>query len=189
MPIIIYILLALQRVIYFAIRSISFKPLKGPKAFIIKAGHHYHKGISFRPVVGKEMNFIVTFDNSAIYESNNPVNQWDINKLWGFTEGFSEANSARVGWNYKDDSLYLHPFVQLDGIFPIDPPEVKIPIGKPISCSIRLDGLFYVFILNGVEIRQPRASNSSRFYGFQCYPYFGGNEVATQDIKILIESK
>lgn len=191
MPIIIYILLVIQRTLHFAWCALTFQPLRGPKAYTIKAGDHYHKGYlgSFRPVVGKSMKFTLTFDSSCEYETNNPTNQWDINKAWGFREGISGRNSARIGWNWKEEALWVYPYTHVDKMISIDPPGVQVKPGEPISCEITVSDFKYIFTINRNQIVVPRGSNESRFYGLQEYPYFGGDEVAPHNIKILIEPK
>ena len=53
--------------------------------FTIRQGQHYCDQNSFKSVRTSEMKFMVKFDNSAIYQTVSPENQYDINKLWGFS--------------------------------------------------------------------------------------------------------
>src|SRR5437762_8581737 len=56
--------------------------------YTIRKGQHYCDQSTFKLVKLSQMNFIAKFDNSAIYQTINPDNQYDINKLYGFSEGW-----------------------------------------------------------------------------------------------------
>jgi hypothetical protein len=46
-----------------------------------------------------------------------PENQYDINKLWGFSEGINnQYNSARIGWSWNNDALRLYGYVYAKGV-------------------------------------------------------------------------
>jgi hypothetical protein len=158
------------------------------RTYTIQAGNHSCDQSAFASVSGVTMSFNVKFDSSCIYTSIDPVNQWDINKVWGFNEGlFSTANSARVGWNWREGALRLRPYTHVNGIASIDPPEVIVPIGAEIPCSITVQGSSYIFIINGTTITMPRGLSTAKFSGYQLYPYFGGDEVAPHLITIMIK--
>jgi hypothetical protein len=158
------------------------------RTYTIQKGNHSCDQSAFASVSGVTMSFVVKFDSSCIYTSIDPVNQWDINKVWGFNEGlFSTANSARVGWNWREGALRLKPYTHVNGVAPIDPPEVIVPIGTEIPCSITIQGSSYIFIINGTTITMPRGLSNSKFSGYQLYPYFGGDEVAPHLITIYIK--
>ncbi len=158
------------------------------RTYTIQEGNHSCDQSAFASVSGVTMSFVAKFDSSCIYTSIDPVNQWDINKLWGFNEGlFSTANSARVGWNWREGALRLRPYTHVNGTASIDPPEVIVPIGAEIPCSITVQGSNYIFSINGTTIPMPRGLSSSKFSGYQLYPYFGGDEVAPHLITIQIK--
>jgi len=70
----------------------------GYTTYTIREGQHYCDQNTIKSVRTSEMKFMAKFDNSAIYTSVIPENQYDIHKLWGFTEGINnQYNSARVG--------------------------------------------------------------------------------------------
>ena len=134
------------------------------------------------------MKFMVKFDNSAIYQTVDPANQYDINKLWGFSEGINnQYNSARIGWSWNNDALRLYGYVYANGARHYQ--EItSVTIGSEITCSIKVSGNTYVFTVNGVSINLPRGLSTSQANGYQQYPYFGGDEVAPHRITILIKS-
>src|SRR5689334_11914005 len=85
--------------------------------YTIPAGHHYCLGNDYREIETDEMKFIVRFDSSAIYQSIDPVNQYDINKLYGFSDNHSDHHqySARFGWRWSDGALRLFAYVYNEG--------------------------------------------------------------------------
>src|SRR5215216_4353437 len=68
--------------------------------YTIKKGQQFCDRSAFVPVEYGELKFIVKFDSSAIYHTIDPNNQYDINKLYGFSDNDSAHHlySARFGW-------------------------------------------------------------------------------------------
>jgi hypothetical protein len=158
--------------------------------YTIAAGAHYSSPNTFKTVSGTTMSFVAKFDSSCIYTSVNPANQWDINKLWGFNEGlFSTNNSARVGWNWKNDTLWLYPYSHVNGVNlgAQNPTGYPVQIGAEIPCSITVSGNTYIYSINGNTVTTPRGPSSSTFSGYQQYPYFGGDETAPHKITIQVK--
>lgn len=153
---------------------------------ILKGQHSSDKSI-FKSVKVSQMNFVAKFDNSAMYQTVIPVNQYDINKLYGFSEGFNhQYNSARIGWAWNDGALRLYAYAYNKGVRQSQ--EIStVTIGSEISCSIAVSGYTYVFTVNGVKVTLPRANSTATASGYQLYPYFGGDEVAPQNIYISIK--
>ena len=155
--------------------------------FTIREGQHYCDQNSVKSVRTSEMGFMVKFDNSAIYQTVVPENQYDINKLWGFSEGINnQYNSARIGWSWNNDALRLYGYVYASGVRHYQ--EItSVAIGSDISCSIKLADNTYLFTVNSVSISLPRGSSTSQASGYQQYPYFGGDETAPHLISIMIK--
>src|SRR4051812_1747026 len=57
--------------------------------YTIRTGAHYCERNSYPYFAAPAMYFTVQFDSSAIYQSNNPQNQFDENKLYGFSDNNS----------------------------------------------------------------------------------------------------
>jgi len=155
--------------------------------FTIRQGQHYCDQNSLKSVRTSEMKFMAKFDNSAIYQTVIPENQYDINKLWGFSEGINnQYNSARIGWSWNNDALRLYGYVYAKGVRHMQ--EITlVSIGTDITCSIKLAGDMYLFTVNGVSISLPRGLSTTQASGYQQYPYFGGNETAPHLITIMIK--
>ncbi|RYZ16722.1 MAG: hypothetical protein EOO16_25345, partial [Chitinophagaceae bacterium] len=99
--------------------AVSVQPATGTVAYTIPAGAHYCAQNGIRAVELKEQAFTVRFDSSAVYRSSDPANQYDINKLWGFTDNGGTdplQSSARFGWRWSDGALRLFGFVHNRGV-------------------------------------------------------------------------
>lgn len=156
--------------------------------YLIRKGNNFCDQSTTRYLtVNGEMKFTARFNQSAIYTTIDPVNQYDINKLWGFSEGFNnQYNSARIGWAYNNGALRLYGYVYAKGVRYSK--EIGIvTIGSEIPCSIKLSGSSYLLTANGVTVTLPRGVTSTKASGLQQYPYFGGDERAPQDIRIEIK--
>ncbi len=145
-----------------------------------------HSG--YKPVNATEMKFSVKFDNSAMYKNVIADNQQDINKLYGFSDNNQEhhINSARIGWRWFNNQLQLFAYVYNNSV-QSNQLITSVPLNQDISCSIKVEGNIYIFNVNGTVIKMPRASTTATAVGYQLYPYFGGDEVAPQDIHIWIK--
>ena len=158
------------------------------KAYIIPKGAHYCNQSTVNQLVVNEMKFSVQFDSSAVYATISPINQYDINKLWGFTEGTdNHLNSARLGWGYNENKLRLYGYAYADG--QRSSVEIcSIELNTPIDCNIKIAEGLYLFSVNGKTKSLPRSVTGTNTVGYQLYPYFGGDETAPHDIQILIKT-
>ena len=156
--------------------------------YTIKSGEHYADSNPYKKVSITEMAFVVKFDSSAIYQSATEENQFDINKLYGFSDNnaMHHQYSARIGWRWSDNQLRLFAYVYNNGI--VSSKEINtVPIGKEVACSIQVVGGEYIFTVNDVQEKLPRESTTEAGEGYQLYPYFGGDETAPHAIFIWIK--
>jgi hypothetical protein len=156
--------------------------------YIIREGQHYANFNAFQSVQYRELKFVVKFDNSAEYSTIDASNQEDINKLYGFSDNNADHHqfSARFGWNWARGSLRLYAYVYNNGersskeIIAIQP-------GQEYGCSIKVAGDKYIFSVGTAGVETYRASTTELATGYKLYPYFGGNETAPHDVRILIK--
>jgi len=156
----------------------------------IKAGQHSSNNSVIKSGEFSELNFIVKFDNSAVYTTADPANQKDINKLYGFADNndHHQQFSARIGWRWSDGALRLFGYVYNNGI--VDYKEItNVEIGTEINCTIKAATDQYIFSVNDRQISMNRASKTIAATGYKLFPYFGGDEVAPHDIHIWIKEK
>jgi hypothetical protein len=158
-------------------------------SYVIQKGNQYCSGNSYKSIETPEMKFIVKFDSSAIYETQSPENQYDINKLYGFSDNNMDHHqySARFGWRWSANALHLFAYVYNAGN--VTSKELTtIAIGTEISCSIKVTSSNYLFTVNETTTQLPRMATTEKAKGYQLYPYFGGDEVAPHDITIRIKN-
>lgn len=156
--------------------------------YTIFKGSQYCDKNRFAAIKINRLSFKVRFDSSAIYITNTPENQNDINKLFGFSDNKATHHeySARFGWRWSDNALRIFAYDYNKGIRSFK--ELgTVEIGKENTCSIIVAGDEYIFNLNGAETYMPRASATPMAEGYQLYPYFGGDESAPHNIFIWIE--
>ena len=154
--------------------------------FLIKAGHH--RSVSrIRLFSGPLLQFVAIFDDSAMYETQTLENQHDINKLYGFSDCTSQhhRNSARFGWRWYNDRLEILAYTYVHG-------ERQsrfmgtVTLNEPHAYGIALAGGEYVFTLDGTVARMPRGCDGNGGIKYMLWPYFGGDETAPHDIRILV---
>jgi hypothetical protein len=155
--------------------------------FTIRAGKHRCDEEYLKPLTVNGTSFVVKFDDSAIYTSKTRENQYDTNKLWGFSDGWNHMkNSARIGWDYLDGELSLHAFAHVNGEMKYQKLTTIKP-GEEVACRIRIFGSYYIFTAKGEVVAIPRATTKAFVDGYQLFPYFGGDETASHQITIQIK--
>ena len=171
--------------------AIEPAPTPAPASFTtytIQTGAHYCDQSTLKPItVTNGIAFNVKFNSSAIYQTKDPANQEDINKLWGFSEGEDhQLNSARIGWAFCRDSLRLYGYTYAAG--KRSSREITaIETGRAIRCAINLTADGYSITILDKTIKLPRERTSLTTTGYQLYPYFGGDETAPHPISIDIQ--
>jgi hypothetical protein len=164
--------------------------------YTIQEGAHYCDQSTTKAVSGTSMIFKARFDSTVIYPAviTDYNHAYDVNKLFGFSEGINnQYNSARIGWRWLNGELQLFAYVYVNGTLlrdPIsyDPPFIKtVAIGQDISCSIAVSGNTYNFTVDGIVVSTPRGTSSSKYSGYQQYPYFGGTLTAPHLMNFYIQ--
>ncbi len=154
--------------------------------YSISVGEHYCDKTTIKAFAGTHINFNVKFDSTAIYKTIDPINQYDINKLYGFSEGIdNHLNSARIGWSWNKNALRLYAYVYADGIRNFK--EIStVAIGAVICITISISEKEYIFSVGGKKLSLPRALDETTVSGYWQYPYFGGDETAPHNTYIYI---
>ena len=154
--------------------------------YVIEEGDHSSTSrVSI--ITGSSMVFEAIFDGSAVYETVDPSNQADINKLMGFSDCSSHhhSNSARFGWRWYDDELQIHAYTYADG----DRSNQLLgtaEVDMVDTYRIEVDADRYLFTFDGSTTEMDRGCSGSSISGYQLYPYFGGDETAPHDITIRV---
>lgn len=158
--------------------------------YTIEKGNQYCNNNGLKAIEITEMKFSVRFDSTAIYETVLPENQYDINKLYGFSDNNADHHqySARFGWRWSGKALRLFAYIYNEGSV-LSKELTTIAIGTDINCSIKLTSTNYLFTVNGITTQLPRMATTEKAKGYQLYPYFGGDEVAPHQITIWIKNE
>ncbi len=162
--------------------------ISASRLFIIPKGEHSATDNPYKPVETRGIVFSVRFDSSAIYQTTDPQNQYDINKLWGFADNGAHHHrfSARIGWRWSDGALRLFGYTYNNGIR--ETAEIgPVAIGAEVACAISLVENGYLFKVNDKQLLMPRLSTTPVVKGYQLYPYFGGDEPAPHEVRIWIK--
>lgn len=154
----------------------------------IQKGNHYAEGSTFKQIHHTELRFEVVFDSSAIYENIKSENQYDINKLYGFSDCNTahHENSARFGWRWNGNSIEIHAYWYNDST---RYHQFLDTVSKenPYELAIQILPQQYGFEIKNRTRFVPRHCNSATMEGYRLYPYFGGDEAAPHDIRIRIK--
>jgi hypothetical protein len=157
----------------------------------IPKGKH-GQSLRFTELSDDFLSYDVIFDSSAIYRNIDPVNQYDINKLFGFSDcdAFHHVNSARFGWRWGTDTdstgllVYAYNYVN-------ESRNIRylgqVELMKPYRYYLILEEENYLFYIEGITdeiVSMPRGEGCERGLYYLLFPYFGGDEVAPQDITI-----
>ena len=156
--------------------------------YTIKQGQQFCDKSNYVPISTNDLKFAVKFDSSAIYQTQNPSNQGDINKLYGFSDNNKNHHefSARFGWRWKNNNLEIFGYIYNNGI--VSSQKIaNATIGVEHNCSIKVTANSYVFSFNENNLTMPRNSTTSTALGYKLFPYFGGDEMAPKDIRIWIK--
>ncbi len=156
--------------------------------YTIKEGNHgsNYAGIQF--LQSSSLRFSAIFNKSAIYTSKEPVNQHDINKLLGFADCnvHHHVNSARFGWRWLDGKLEILAYCYANKER-ITKSIGFVELNQSFEYSITVSKEQYLFELEGFPmVTMPRSSSCEVGSYYMLFPYFGGDEVAPQDISIKL---
>ena len=154
----------------------------------IRKGNHYAEGTAFKKIHQHELRFQVLFDSSAIYTNIKANNQYDINKLYGFSDcgTMHHENSARFGWRWNGKCIEIHAYWYNDSIRSNEFLDA-VSIGDTAELAIKVLPRQYGFEINNNTHVFPRHCTAPGMEGYQLYPYFGGDETAPHDIRIRIK--
>jgi hypothetical protein len=154
--------------------------------YTIAKSNHFSDKAGYVPFTKKSISFQVKFDSSAIYQTVNSANQYDVNKLLGFSEGNDHhLNSARIGWAWNKNALRLYAYVYTNGTMKFRE-IVTVGIGETIKCKIGIAENHYTFSVDNSYVELERWNTGPAVPGYMLYPYFGGDETAPHTITIQI---
>ncbi|MBE7171450.1 MAG: hypothetical protein INR73_12715 [Williamsia sp.] len=155
--------------------------------YLIRQGNHYCEQNAAELMIDPVIHATVTFDSSAIYTSQDAVNQGDVNKLIGFSDCNSnhQENSARLGWSWTGKRVALYAYAYSNKVRIIKSLGT-VDINQSFPCSVRAGSNFYYFTVNNRTDSVERACSGYTGYRYKLFPYFGGDEAAPHDVRIVV---
>lgn len=168
------------------------------KQYTISKGSH-RSGIYFVPHYNKrELTYDVMFDDTCRYTLNK-TDQFDINKLFGLSYGFHHHNSVRFGWrnlNATSNKIEILAYCYVNGTR-LRERGTNLYLGlvttnKYYTFSIKTTNNSYTLSVsnnNGTVTTKDITHNNTYKWGYQLYPYFGGNCPAPHNMNIFLEKK
>lgn len=158
----------------------------GFQKFTIKKGKH-RSGWRYNTSRSNSFNIEVIFDESAKYTTVDPVNQYDVNKLWGVSDCGNDhhENSIRFGWRWLNDSLEILWYRRVAGQFDFEK-ITTVNFNETNRMHLSINKNSYELRVNGVikTVSRPCDQDYKRY---KLYPYFGGDEKAPHNITIRIK--
>jgi hypothetical protein len=157
------------------------------KYTINKGGHSsgFHLGLVCKDI----LEFDVMFTDSAKYKTILRENQFDINKLYGFSDynSFHHNNSARFGWRWVNDELQIFAYCYVDGERKVQYiGNVELNESYIFKLSLTKDA--YLFSIDGnEEISISRKAKMNYGVKYKLYPYFGGDETSPHKMEVYIK--
>lgn len=161
----------------------------GFRTYTIPEGKH-SSGTFFNHPDNSRIIFDFMLDESAIYQTEVPENQDDVNKIYGMSDfgKIHQKYSIRLGWRYINGEIELCWLRHEEGrhssatIRTIETDEIY-------NAVINITTFYYQIVVDGdttLVRRRPEGywGTVRRYY---LYPYFGGNEYAPHDITIKIK--
>jgi len=161
-----------------------------PVTWTIPAGQHEATGSTLALTSADTLSFAVRFDASAVYQTVDPQNQLDVNKLRGMSDcgHVHDVDSARFGWRWTGSAIEITAYVYNAGsrswvvLGYVQPGE-----WHDMVLEVTPGG--YRFALDGVVTTRPRACTATGLTKYSLWPYFGGTEVAPHTVTLqLLES-
>lgn len=142
-----------------------------------------------------KMNSVrVFFEKECAYKLTDNFDQ--VNKLFGFSQGFHHWNSARIGWRCTDgENIELLAYSYINGKRIIKP-MIKCKTETWVFCNIQNKPTKYVFKAltpNNqsitVSIDKDRKLSIYSFFKlfiYRLFPYFGGKISAPHDMSLCL---
>lgn len=135
----------------------------------------------------KKLEYVVKFNKSCAYFLNE-IDQYDVNKLFGFSNGFfHHQDSVRFGWNYLDHKIVIYAYIYENGKR-ISSYICRLELETENKLTIFVENDCYVFqvekLKTGLKSKVKIFKSKKFTFGYNLWPYFGGNNAAPHDMSI-----
>ena len=155
--------------------------------YLIKQGNHFCELNTAELMIDPVIRATVTFDSSVVYTSQDAANQGDVNKLIGFSDcnANHQENSARLGWSWTGKKIALYAYAYSNKVRIIKTLGT-VDVNQSFPCSVKAGAGYYYFTVNNHTDSVARSCSGYAGYRYKLFPYFGGDEAAPHDVRIVI---
>lgn len=164
------------------------EPVEEWTSFTILPGEHNCEESTFIVATSDTLSFKAILDSSAIYLTQDSINQLDWNKLFGFSDcsSFHQTNSFRLGWRWTPQTgieIGAYYYVESQRLFE----TIKVVQPKDtLDLNIAKADSTYEVSVNGIHKSYPRGCSGIQPNAYYLFPYFGGDETAPDTVSILM---
>ena len=166
--------------------------LSKTRTYKVKKGDHFSFGFKLGLFFKiNSLAFKAKFDENCLYKING-FDSDQINKLYGFSQGFHHKNSVRIGWRCLDGkNIEVLSYCYVEGI--------RVPSNVLFTTRPGIWNYFLIenhredYTIRGFSdekkdaVIDKIAKTKNTFpMGYKLYPYFGGQIAAQQDTTIEI---
>jgi len=168
--------------------SLSCKKDDSQKITIYTIEEGNHESDVFPKSVGKKISFKIKFDSTAIYTLD-PIDQYDINKLFGFNacNSHHHTHSARFGWRWLNGNLEIHSY-SYDNKQRTIAFLQTVKINEWNIYTLEDTGFSYIYTINNTSWIVSKTSCKTAVR-YMLFPYFGGTSEAPHTIKIYFQQQ
>ena len=159
------------------------------RTFVVPTGEHYATPRLVESLQSNTLIFKATFNETAVYNFDNPSFQDSKNKLLGFSDcnSLHHDNSARFAWQWFNEQLEIYAYCYVNGER-VERKLGTVGLHKENRYSLMVTAQHYVFQLNDHEpVRIERGSACKKGLYYMLWPYFGGSLPAPHDVSIKIK--
>ena len=162
------------------------------RSFVIHEGGHDSDpgGITAmrtQSEIDRWVTFRAYFHGDAAYLTTTPQNQWDWNKLMGLSSADIHEDSIRLGWRYDPtaDAIDLGFYGYRDGERIMEE-MATVPLDTWVDVRLEMSEDHLYVAVDGVahEVLPGVSGGAVRTTWVLASAYYGGDEVAPQDIHI-----
>ncbi len=159
------------------------------ETFIIPKGEHYCLNNTLKQASDSSLSFELAFDSSALYTSVLPENQFDWNKVLGFSDcgDLHQTNSLRLVWRHAIGvGIELAAYTYKNGVRDFEVLDT-VAVGDTVAVELlkQQSGHYQTRIGSKVFI-ETRECTTLTSTDYLLYPYFGGDETAPDTVRVHI---
>jgi len=133
------------------------------------------------------------FNSNCLYrllrvKNDKEDNNGDINKLFGVSHWHVHKNSARFGWNCNKEQtkIKIYAYYYLDGLR-FDSFLKEVDVNEFHKYEIKFINGYAIYFIDDVYIFRHKFER--KIFGYENYPYFGGDRKAPHKMEIYRRRK